>query len=786
MILFRKPSVIITASAIFLFFAGGAVPVAAQAPTTKSDQQVKTNLANHLDGSGLNKEDVNALINTLEDPEARSRLVEQLRILKSGLDAGSSTLDANPSNAADKEGTGRLGGRVVERLSLGIDQISAQLVSGASMILDLPRLMDWATSQVLIQEKREIWGNGLWKILVVLAIGIFIERAIRLLLSRTRSAIEHQDFGGLWARLPLLVARTFIDIVPIVAFALGGYLILPVLNPDAITRLVAISLLNALIIARIIMASARVGLAPRAANLRVLRLDDQTANYLFLWVRRFTNVTVYGYFLVEVMRLLGLPQGGYIAVVKIIGLLIALLLIIFSLQNRRAVAGWISGSETTGFTGLRMLRRRLGDIWHVLAVIYIGVVYLVWALEVPGGFEFIFRATLLSLVILSVAKLLIVGSQNAVDKGFGVRKEVIAQFPGLALRANRYFAILHTVITIAVVIVAAFAILEAWGVDASAWIASTTGRRVLGSFISSAFVIAVGVVFWELVSSVIERYLARGEEGEGKLSARAKTLLPLLRNALLVVISTIVGFIVLSEIGVNIGPLLAGAGVIGLAIGFGAQTLVKDVITGIFILAEDQFRVGDVVRVNDKSGLVEQITIRTIRLRDLGGNVHMIPFNSVDMVENMTKDFSRYVFDIGIAYKEDVDEVIDILRDLGEEMQADDYYGPLINKPIEIMGLDQFADSAVIIRARLTTQPIKQWEVGREFNRRMKRKFDELGIEIPFPQQTIYFGEDGSGEARSGYIELREGYDKKRNNTPARAARRPRTDGVDNVADDGE
>ncbi|MEC8087609.1 MAG: mechanosensitive ion channel domain-containing protein, partial [Pseudomonadota bacterium] len=386
----------------------------------------------------------------------------------------------------------------------------------------------------------------------------------------------------------------------------------------------------------------------------------------------------------------------------------------------------------------------------------------------------------------SVAKLLIVGSQNAVDKGFGVRKEVIAQFPGLALRANRYFAILHTVITIAVVIVAAFAILEAWGVDASAWIASTTGRRVLGSFISSAFVIAVGVVFWELVSSVIERYLARGEEGEGKLSARAKTLLPLLRNALLVVISTIVGFIVLSEIGVNIGPLLAGAGVIGLAIGFGAQTLVKDVITGIFILAEDQFRVGDVVRVNDKSGLVEQITIRTIRLRDLGGNVHMIPFNSVDMVENMTKDFSRYVFDIGIAYKEDVDEVIDILRDLGEEMQADDYYGPLINKPIEIMGLDQFADSAVIIRARLTTKPIKQWEVGREFNRRMKRKFDELGIEIPFPQQTIYFGEDGSGEAPSGYIELREGSDKKRNNTPARAARRPRTDGVDNVADDGE
>ena len=241
--------------------------------------------------------------------------------------------------------------------------------------------------------------------------------------------------------------------------------------------------------------------------------------------------------------------------------------------------------------------------------------------------------------------------------------------------------------------------------------------------------------------------------------------------------------------GLNIQPLpalLAGAGVIGLAVGFGAQTLVKDVITGVFILAEDQFRVGDVVRVNDKSGLVEEITIRTIRLRDLGGNVHMIPFSSVEMVENMTKDFSRYVFDVGIAYREDVDEVIDVLRDLGAEMQADDYYGPLINQPIEIMGLDQFADSAVIIRARLTTKPIKQWEVGREFNRRMKRMFDELGIEIPFPHQTIYFGEDKSGDAPSGYIELREGRDRKPAEAPARIDRPARTDSIDNVADDGE
>jgi len=230
--------------------------------------------------------------------------------------------------------------------------------------------------------------------------------------------------------------------------------------------------------------------------------------------------------------------------------------------------------------------------------------------------------------------------------------------------------------------------------------------------------------------------------------------------------------------------LLAGAGVFGLAIGFGSQTLVKDVITGVFILAEDQFAVGDVIRVNDQTGLVEEITIRTIRLRDVSGNVHMIPFSSVGMVENKTKDFSRYVFDVGIAYREDVDEVIDVLRDLGAELQEDDYYGPLINQPIEVLGLDKFADSAVIIRARLTTKPIKQWEVGREFNRRMKHKFDELGIEIPFPHQTVYFGEEKGGGAPPAYVET--GRPQRRTGRRPAVDRPIRTDSSNVVSDDGE
>jgi small conductance mechanosensitive channel len=675
----------------------------------------------------------------------------------------------------------RFGGRIVEALSGHIDRISGELVTGASLLLDAPRFVEWLKYQASIPENREIWLDVIWKILAVLLAGLIVDRIVRRLLARTRASIEGTERDSVWLRLPFLIARTVIDIVPIAAFAAAAYVLLPLLEPTELTRLVAISLINASVVARAIMAAARMFFVPRVTNLRVVSIGDESANYIVLWIRRFTSLGVYGYFLAEAALLLGLPLGGYLALTKIIGLLLALLAMILILQNRPVIAALIHGPEGAGLTALR---RRVGDIWHVLAILYVAAVYFVWALDVAGGFEFVFRATALSIIIVFAAKLLIIGSRRAVDRGFGVRPETIEKFPGLAARANRYFAILHLVITVAITAVAVFAVLEAWGVDSFAWIGSDVGKRLIGSVVSSTFVIIVAVFFWEMVSSAIERYLARGADGEIELSARAKTLLPLLRKALLIVVTTIVSLIVLSEIGVNIGPLLAGAGVFGLAIGFGSQTLVKDVITGVFILAEDQFAVGDVIRVNDQTGLVEEITIRIIRLRDVSGNVHMIPFSSVGMVENKTKDFSRYVFDVGIAYREDVDEVIDVLRDLGAELQEDDYYGPLINQPIEVLGLDKFADSAVIIRARLTTKPIKQWEVGREFNRRMKHKFDELGIEIPFPHQTVYFGEEKGGGAPPAYVET--GRPQRRTGRRPAVDRPIRTDSSNVVSDDGE
>ncbi|MFQ5875031.1 MAG: mechanosensitive ion channel family protein, partial [Dehalococcoidia bacterium] len=197
---------------------------------------------------------------------------------------------------------------------------------------------------------------------------------------------------------------------------------------------------------------------------------------------------------------------------------------------------------------------------------------------------------------------------------------------------------------------------------------------------------------------------------------------------------------ILGQLGLQIGPILAGVGIIGLAVGFGAQSLVKDVINGFFLLLENRYRVGDVIRAAGVAGRVESITLRVTTLRDLEGRVHVIPNGQIETLTNFTKDWSRALLDIGVAYKEDVDEVMAVLREVSEELRQDEGFKEFIVEPLTILGVEAFGDSEVTIRMFFTTQPLKQWDVAREFRRRVKKAFDEQGIEIPFPHRTIYMG----------------------------------------------
>lgn len=216
-------------------------------------------------------------------------------------------------------------------------------------------------------------------------------------------------------------------------------------------------------------------------------------------------------------------------------------------------------------------------------------------------------------------------------------------------------------------------------------------------------------------------------------------------------------YMVLKELGVDVAPLLAGMGIMGLAFGFGGQYLIRDIITGIFILFEDQFHINHVIKVNDVAGLVEKITLRVTVLRDLQGSVIYIPNGEIKTVTNLTKEWSRALFNIGVAYKENVDHVMEVIKELGKEIKEDPYFGRLILKDLEMLGVDSFGDSSVNIKFMIQTIPIKQWEVGREFNRRLKNRFDELGIEIPFPHQTLYWGSDTDNDPMKKFFEANGG-----------------------------
>jgi len=259
------------------------------------------------------------------------------------------------------------------------------------------------------------------------------------------------------------------------------------------------------------------------------------------------------------------------------------------------------------------------------------------------------------------------------------------------------------------------------------------------------------IVILTLIALKTARYLSHKmfaptkKERDPEFQKRLDTLGSVVRYILLIAILIVAAVMVMGELGIEIGPILAAAGIVGLAVGFGAQHLVQDVISGFFVLLEDQIRVGDVVEIAGKGGLVERLNLRMVVLRDLAGNVHFVRNGQIQVITNMTKEFSFYVFDIGVAYREDVDEVIAVVREADEDLRQNPDLKKDILAPIEILGLDKFADSAVVIKARIKTKPIRQWAVGREFNRILKKKFDEKNIEIPFPHMTVYVGQDKKG-----------------------------------------
>jgi moderate conductance mechanosensitive channel len=706
---------------------------------------------------GLSHAGIEKLLADLEDPQKLEEFKGNLRtLLALQDDAALKEKEAEPTG---------LVGHLLYIVSGSMQEANQVLSEAARNLLKIPALAVDLAEQAKDPEVLRTWGEMAGKVLLVLLAGFLAQMLAFRLLSRARKSLDDQEAYNKGIRALLMVGKTFLELIPIAAFAVAAYGLLPLLDPRPGTQLVALTLINANVLVRLILAFTRLILMPGAPSLRFLPMDDETVQYFYLWVRRVSRLGVYGYFILEAALLLGLSESLHILLLKLLGLIITLMAIILIMQNRADVTSWLRGnqtqpenqtseSESDGFLSGKIqtvsaLRRRVADFWHVGAIVLIMGMFMTWALEIPGGFLYLARAIIMTVMVIAVMSLFIRLSRKGLDYLFKISDELKTEHPELEARANRYLPLLKHGIRGVIYAIAVFSILQAWGLGTLSWLFSPQGGAIVSDLLIIFLIIAGTFLVWEIVSVKIENYLARGRQqvADKKGSTRLLTLLPLVSNVIRIALILVAGMSVLAHIGINIAPLLAGAGVIGLAIGFGAQSLVRDVITGAFILIEDSIAVGDFVEAGGHSGSVEHLTVRTVTLRDLNGTVHVVPFGEVTTVLNYNRDYGYALIDAGVAYRENYGEVVQLLQDVATELQQDETWGSDIIGDLEVFGLNKLADSAVEIRVRLKTQPMRQFSVRRAFLERMKRVFDENGIEIPFPHQTIWFGEDKNGSA---------------------------------------
>ncbi len=678
---------------------------------------------------------VQGLIGTLENEQERAKFIDQLRTLVQASDA---------AKAEGPKSVDEFGLSLVEVFTDRINQLGAWAVDLSRLIVDLPDLTDWLVEQAKNPFNRSYWLEIILKIALVIAAAEVGYQLVRRLIKPRLRQLEGGSYPQLAERVPAVVMQVLLRLTPIIAFAVLGYLVLPLIASRPATEVIARSLIHASVFCLILLLAGRALLSPSAPNLRLIQLSDERANYLYCWLKRFVYLVAYAYVVFQNELVLRMPAAIHGGIVRLLGFIVALMLIVFVLQNRKTVAQWLRGhDELEGSTFERsfvMTRRLIADIWPVFAIFYVLSTYLIWAFDIPGGFTLLLRGALATTILLAIARPLAYGVKRSLAHGIWIGPELSRRYPVLERRVNRYCALLQRIAVTAVYFLILLALVHLWGIDLFGFMQDLVGDDAARQLRRVGFVILTTWLIWEVTSLLIENYLDATDEAGARIerSGRARTLLPLMRTFLLVLISVVVTLTTLSTLGIDITPILAAAGVIGIAVGFGSQKLVQDIINGLFILFQDTVAIGDVVEVGGHAGLVEKISVRTISLRGGKGEVHTIPFSAVSTIKNLTKDHSFATFNISVGYRENIDLVCEMIKQVGAELEAEPEFGQYMLAPIEVWGIDSFTDNAVVVSGRIKTKALKQWYVGREFNRRLKQRFDQVGIGMPLPQQVIF------------------------------------------------
>jgi small-conductance mechanosensitive channel len=705
-----------------------------------------------------------ALLEVLRNEEARQTLIDELEQPTQG-GSGTSEEDSSSSETGPSEPqlepapgeTNSLGARVAE-FTQEVAQGTAGWVLG---VFNGVTSGDTVLSG-LSGDELGVLIEAFQALILVIVITVAVYLVLRRLAMPvyTRMGRRAEDANALRTVFIFLETLILDALIVVVAWGLGYAIALGVLGDAGQIGFRQALYLNAFLLVEMVKVFARAIISPSSYGLRLVNVSNRAALKLNRHINVVVSVLGYGQLLIVPIVNRNVSLAGGTAISAILSIFVLVYLVVIVIRNREAVANWIarrlmSQDSAPEQDDAAPARERLGGIlgtltrtWHWFVLAYLALMVIV-VLSQPNDvvFDYITRSAKVFVAIL-LGSVLVGAIGGWLRNGIELPEDINQRIPLLEQRLNKIvpkiLIALRVIVGIAVLL---YAINASGLLNIGGWFSSDVGIDASGRLVSVLFILAVAALIWLAMNSWIDFRLS--PDIGAVPTSREKTLLTLLRNAATIALIILTLMFALSEIGINIGPLLASAGVLGLAIGFGAQKMVQDIITGVFIQFENAMNVGDVVTVGGTTGVVEKLTVRSVSLRDLQGTYHIIPFSSVDMVSNFMRDFSYFVCDMGIAYREDIEEAKQAMFDGFEELRSDPDQNALILGDLEWFGLNSFGDSAVVLRARIKTVPGSQWGVGRAYNAILKRIFDERGIEIPFPHQTIFFGEAKDGRTQA-------------------------------------
>ncbi len=554
---------------------------------------------------------------------------------------------------------------------------------------------------------------------------------------RTQRYVSLRAWGRrlLFALLKLLLAM-----LPLAGFIVTAQVIL---SSGFIThragQLAVTGIANAYLACRLAQELARFLVSPAAPPLRLIAMPSARAQSLMGFLLIVLSTLLFASGIISGAVILGLPHEGAKVLVRIAALVVHLEMAIGIWRCRRVVGTWLMGDpKATG--ALAWLRQRLGKWWYLFALFYVLALWVAWAGGVQNAFGVLLRAVAVLIAAVVAGRLAWTGSSILLDRMFPDPATAKTRQAVLLSHAHAYNPFIRVLIRAAIAAGVLLFILQGWGVDALGWLHSNTISRALISALTSVLVTtSIALVLWETVNFVLHSRVDRlTSSGRKRQASRLRTLVPILRGAIGTFIFLVALVVCLSEIGVNTTGLLAVSSIAGIAVGFGSQKLVQDIITGLFMLLEDAIQVGDNVTLAGMSGTVEKLSIRTIHLRGGDGSLNIIPFSSVTTVTNTTRDFNNAQFAITVSYGENIDHVFAVLTDIGRDMRAEPGWGSMMRDDLQIYGLDKFGEQGMVISGVIRTGPGQLDAVRRELFRRVQTRFAQDGISMPFGKQSVF------------------------------------------------